>query len=95
MPLASASSKRFTSGLSRSITPISFVPLMSGTTSSEREATSQGTYTIGTKVLHPTFGAGVIVNKEGNEDNLKVDIFFKGGPGKKKVAVNHVNLIVL
>ncbi len=38
---------------------------------------------------------GVVVNKEGNEDNLKLDIFFKGGPGKKKVAVNYVNLIVL
>jgi DNA helicase-2/ATP-dependent DNA helicase PcrA len=56
---------------------------------------TSGTYSIGTKVLHPTFGAGVIVNKEGNEDNLKLDIFFKGGLGKKKVAVNYVNLIVL
>lgn len=52
-------------------------------------------YSIGTKVLHPTFGSGVIVNKEGEEDDLRVDIFFKGGAGKKKLSVSHANLIVL
>ncbi len=53
-----------------------------------------GEYCVGTKVLHPKFGSGVVVNREGQEDDLKVVVFFKGA-GKKKLAVNHANLIVV
>lgn len=58
-------------------------------------ASTRGRYSIGTKVLHPTFGPGIIVNKEGGDDDLKVDIFFNKSAGKKKLSVNHANLIVL
>lgn len=51
-------------------------------------------YGIGTKVLHPKFGSGVVVNREGSEDELKIVVFFKKA-GKKKLAVNHANLIVV
>ena len=52
-------------------------------------------YAIGTKVIHPTFGTGVVINREGSDDDLKVDIFFKKPYGKKKLAVNMAKLIVL
>ncbi len=54
----------------------------------------QGEYVVGTKVLHPKFGSGVVVNREGREENLKLVVFFKG-VGKKKLAVNQANLIVV
>ena len=50
---------------------------------------------IGAKVLHPKFGAGIIIKRDGSEDDLKVDIFFKKPHGKKRIAVKHVKLIVL
>jgi len=53
-----------------------------------------GEYVVGTKVMHPKFGSGVVVNKEGKDEDLKVVVFFKGA-GKKKLAVTHANLIVL
>ncbi len=52
-------------------------------------------YSIGSKVLHPTFGKGVVINRMGNEKDLKVEIFFKPPHGKKKLAVNHAKLIPL
>jgi DNA helicase-2/ATP-dependent DNA helicase PcrA len=54
-----------------------------------------GEYAVGKKVLHPKFGAGVIINRAGNDEDLKVEIFFKKPYGKKKLAVNHANLIML
>jgi DNA helicase-2/ATP-dependent DNA helicase PcrA len=54
-----------------------------------------GDYAVGKKVLHAKFGAGVIINQTGNEDDLRVEIFFKKPYGKKKLAVNHANLITL
>jgi hypothetical protein len=36
----------------------------------------------------------VVVNREGNEGDWKVVVFFKKA-GKKKLAVNHANLIVV
>jgi DNA helicase-2/ATP-dependent DNA helicase PcrA len=54
-----------------------------------------GEYVVGTKVLHPKFGAGVVIKREGSEDDLKVDIFFKQPHGKKRIAVNHAKLIVI
>tara|TARA_B100000929_G_scaffold253033_1_gene213704 strand:- start:110 stop:1240 length:1131 start_codon:yes stop_codon:yes gene_type:complete len=52
-------------------------------------------YAIGTKVLHPKFGAGIIIKRDGSEDDLKVDIFFKKTYGKKRIAVNHAKLIII
>ncbi|MBI4389192.1 MAG: ATP-binding domain-containing protein, partial [Nitrospinae bacterium] len=55
---------------------------------------SPGQFPVGAKVLHPAFGSGVVVQKEGEETDLRVVVFFKTA-GKKKLAVNHANLIVL
>jgi len=52
-------------------------------------------YSIGSKLLHPVFGAGVVMNRTGNEDELKLEIFFKRPHGKKKIAVKHAKLIPL
>jgi DNA helicase-2/ATP-dependent DNA helicase PcrA len=52
-------------------------------------------YAVGTKVLHPKFGAGIIIKRDGSEDDLKVDIFFKKTYGKKRVAINHAKLIII
>jgi DNA helicase-2/ATP-dependent DNA helicase PcrA len=52
-------------------------------------------YAVGTKVLHPKFGAGIIIKRDGSEDDLKVDIFFKKTHGKKRIAINHAKLIVI
>ncbi len=52
-------------------------------------------YSIGSKVLHPTFGKGVVINRMGNEADLKVEIFFKPPHGKKKLAVKLAKLIPL
>jgi len=59
---------------------------------SENQETS---YAVGTKVLHPKFGAGIIIKRDGSEDDLKVDIFFKKTYGKKRVAINHAKLIII
>ena len=56
---------------------------------------SDASYSVGTKVLHPKFGVGIIIKREGGEDDLKVDIFFKQPHGKKRIAVNHAKLIVI
>ncbi len=58
-------------------------------------AKSKSQYSIGAKVIHPTFGKGVVINRTGNEDDLKLEIFFKQPHGKKKLAVNHAKLIPL
>ena len=52
-------------------------------------------YSIGTKVLHPKFGSGIVLNRSGDEENLKLEVFFKDGHGKKKLAANLANLIIL
>ena len=52
-------------------------------------------YSIGTKVLHPKFGSGIVINRSGEEENLKLEVFFKDGHGKKKLAANLANLIIL
>ena len=53
-----------------------------------------GGYSVGTRVVHPKFGTGVVVLKEGAEEDLRVTVFFKTA-GKKKLAVNQAKLIVL
>ncbi|PIR00298.1 MAG: ATP-dependent DNA helicase PcrA [Nitrospinae bacterium CG11_big_fil_rev_8_21_14_0_20_45_15] len=52
-------------------------------------------YPIGARVVHAKFGPGVIIRREGNEDDLKVDVFFKAPHGKKRLAVNIAKLIQL
>jgi len=61
--------------------------------SSETESESE--YSIGTKVLHPKFGSGIVINRSGEEEDLKLEVFFKDGHGKKKLAANLANLIIL
>ncbi len=56
---------------------------------------SDASYSVGTKILHPKFGAGIIIKREGREEDLKVDIFFNKPHGKKRIAVKHVKLIVI
>lgn len=58
-------------------------------------APSDKPYSIGSKLLHPKFGNGVVLNRSGNEDDLKLEIFFKRPYGKKKIAAKHVKLIPL
>lgn len=57
--------------------------------------TKDGTYSIGTKVLHAKFGSGIVLNLSGNEENLNLEVFFKGPHGKKKLSASHAKLIVL
>ena len=52
-------------------------------------------FSIGTKVLHPKFGAGIVINRSGEEEDLKLEVFFKNPHGKKKLAANLANLIIL
>ena len=59
----------------------------------EKESTVS--FSIGTKVLHPKFGPGIVINRSGEEEDLKLEVFFKGPHGKKKLAANLANLIIL
>ena len=59
----------------------------------EKESTMS--FSIGTKVLHPKFGSGIVINRSGEEEDLKLEVFFKGPHGKKKLAANLSNLIIL
>ena len=52
-------------------------------------------FSIGTKVLHPKFGSGIVINRSGEEEDLKLEVFFKSPHGKKKLAANLANLIIL
>ena len=52
-------------------------------------------FSIGTKVLHPKFGTGIVINRSGEEEELKLEIFFKGPHGKKKLVAKLANLIKL
>lgn len=56
---------------------------------------SDGTYSIGTKVLHAKFGSGIVLNRSGNEEDLKLEVFFKAPFGKKKLSASHAKLIVI
>ncbi len=59
------------------------------------ETESESEYSIGTKVLHPKFGSGIVINRSGEEEDLNLEVFFKDGHGKKKLAANLANLIIL
>ncbi|MBT5028823.1 MAG: UvrD-helicase domain-containing protein [Nitrospinaceae bacterium] len=54
-----------------------------------------GAFTIGTKVLHAKFGSGIVINRSGDEEDLKLEVFFKAPHGKKKLAANLAKLIVI
>ena len=56
---------------------------------------SKTEFAIGTKVLHPKFGSGIVINRAGEEEDLKLEIFFKGPHGKKKLVAKLANLITL
>lgn len=60
-----------------------------------KSALADQPYSIGSKLLHPTFGPGVVMNRSGNENDLKLEIFFKRPHGKKKISAKHVKLIPL
>ena len=57
--------------------------------------TKDGTYSIGTKVLHAKFGTGIVLNLSGNEESLGLEVFFKAPYGKKKLSASHAKLIIL
>lgn len=57
--------------------------------------TKEGTYSIGTKVLHAKFGSGIVLNLSGNAENLGLEVFFKAPYGKKKLSASHAKLIIL
>jgi len=59
------------------------------------QTASQDDFAVGTKVLHAKFGAGVVINREGQSEGLKVEVFFKKPYGKKKLAVSLAKLIPL
>ncbi len=64
-------------------------------TSFSSEIESAKNYPVGTKVLHPKFGSGIVINRSGEEEDLKLEVFFKDGHGKKKLAAKLANLIIL
>ena len=68
-----------------------FIKLHSRGTSSER---LRGKFPVGTKVLHSTFGKGIILDKNGSDADEILIIFFKGA-GKKKLKAKYANLKVL
>jgi DNA helicase-2/ATP-dependent DNA helicase PcrA len=45
----------------------------------------------GSKVLHPTFGPGKILAREGDADQTKVTVFFQGH-GQKKLMLKFAKL---
>jgi DNA helicase-2/ATP-dependent DNA helicase PcrA len=48
-------------------------------------------FSVGSKVAHPQFGSGVILQREGSGDNTKLTVFFRN-EGKKKLALKHTSL---
>jgi len=62
---------------------------------SSRPQSEESSYPVGSRVVHAKFGPGVVIKREGNEDDLKVDVFFKAPHGKKRLAVNIAKLIQL
>lgn len=51
-------------------------------------------FPIGKKVIHPSFGNGIILNKDGSNDDETLVVFFKGA-GKKKLKSKYANLKTL
>jgi DNA helicase-2/ATP-dependent DNA helicase PcrA len=51
-------------------------------------------YSIGTMVMHPTFGNGKIIEKSGSGDDLKLVVLFGNGQWKKLIA-KFANLTII
>ncbi len=51
-------------------------------------------YRPGVKVLHPTFGQGIIKRAEGEDDDLKLTVTFKGH-GTRKILVRYCKMEIL
>jgi DNA helicase-2/ATP-dependent DNA helicase PcrA len=54
-------------------------------------ATHHLPFAVGSKVIHPQFGNGIILQREGAGENSKLTIFFRNA-GKKKLALKHTHL---
>ncbi len=54
-------------------------------------ATHHLPFTVGSKVIHPQFGNGIILQREGRGENSKLTIFFRNA-GKKKLALKYTHL---
>ena len=48
-------------------------------------------FSVGSKVIHPQFGNGIILQREGRGENSKLTIFFRNA-GKKKLALKYTHL---
>ena len=48
-------------------------------------------FSVGSKVIHPQFGNGIILQREGQDENSKLTIFFRNA-GKKKLALKYTHL---
>ncbi len=48
-------------------------------------------FPVGSKVIHPQFGNGIILQREGRGENSKLTIFFRNA-GKKKLALKYTHL---
>ncbi|MBI5748093.1 MAG: UvrD-helicase domain-containing protein [Nitrospinae bacterium] len=48
-------------------------------------------FAVGSKITHPQFGSGVVLQKEGSGENEKLTIFFRNA-GKKKLALKYTHL---
>ncbi len=53
-----------------------------------------GEFPVGTKVVHPKFGRGSVINREGEGDSLRVVVYFQKA-GKKTLAPGLAKLIAL
>ncbi len=51
-------------------------------------------FAVGTRVLHPTFGTGVVRRCEGSPSNLKLHIHFER-VGRKTVLARYANLEIV
>lgn len=72
-------------------------PLLNPTYSPFRKRGNRGLnrkFSIGKKVIHPSFGDGIILNIDGSDGDEILSVFFKGA-GKKKLKSKYANLKVL
>lgn len=53
--------------------------------------TRHSSFVVGSKVIHPQFGNGVILQKDGLGDDTKLTVFFKNN-GKKRLALKYTSL---
>ena len=56
--------------------------------------TRHSSFVVGSKVIHPQFGNGVILQKDGSGDETKLTVFFKNN-GKKRLALKYTSLMAI